>query len=155
MSMVNQNSLCRMVLEWIKRQVTDGQVSVDALSDKTFMLYLAIDNSLQDCSSLPSGDISDTEIVQDYKKMSLKNNNTNAKSKRKFLSQPSKPRILIYNREIGDEIVSEMEPDWNMIASEQVGERSFLALVTLGGKLSTLSILLRLICKETFFLAKL
>lgn len=141
--MVNQNSLCRMVLEWIKRQVTDGQVSVDALYDKTFMLYLAIDNSLQDCSSLPSGDVSDTEIVQDYKKMSAKNNNTNAKSKRKFLTQPSKPRILIYNREIGDEIVSEMEPDWNMIASEQVGERSFLALVTLGGKLSTLSILLR------------
>ncbi|EFA06667.2 influenza virus NS1A-binding protein isoform X2 [Tribolium castaneum] len=144
MSLVNQNSLCRLVLEWIKRQVGEESISVEMLSDKTFMLYLAIDNSLQDCSSLPTGDISDTEIVQDYKKMSLKNNNTNAKSKRKCLGQPSKPRVLIYNREIGEEIELEGEPDWNLIASEKVGEHSFLALVTLGGRLSTLSIQLRL-----------
>ena len=36
------------------------------------MLYLALDNSLQDCSDLPSGDCNDTEMVQDYKKMSKK-----------------------------------------------------------------------------------
>jgi influenza virus NS1A-binding protein len=144
MSLVNQNSLCRLVLEWIKRQVNEGSLSVDMLSDKMFMLYLAIDNSLQDCSSLPTGDVSDTEIVQDYKKMSLKNNNSNAKSKRKYLGQPSKPRVLIYNREIGEELESEGEPDWNLIASAKVGDHSFLALVTLGGKLSTLSIQLRL-----------
>ncbi|KAJ3649369.1 hypothetical protein Zmor_021117 [Zophobas morio] len=144
MTLVNQNSLCRLVLEWIKRQVTEDSISVEMLSDKTFMLYLAIDNSLQDCSSLPTGDISDTEIVQDYKKMSLKNNNSNPKNKRKFLSQPSKPRVLIYNREIGEELEFELEPDWNLIASEKVGEHNFLALVTLRGKLSTLSIQLRL-----------
>lgn len=143
MTLVNQNSLCRLVLEWIKRQVNEESFSVEMLSNKTFMLYLAIDNSLQDCSSLPTGDISDTEIVQDYKKMSLKNNNPNSKPKRKFLGQPSKPRVLIYNREIGEELEAEGEPDWNLIASEKVGEHSFLALVTLGWKLSTLSIQLR------------
>lgn len=36
------------------------------------MLYLALDNILQDCSELPSGELSDTEIVQDYKKLSKK-----------------------------------------------------------------------------------
>lgn len=143
MSLVNQNSLCRLVLEWIKRQVNEDTLSVDMLSDKTFMLYLAIDNSLQDCSSLPSGDISETELVQDYKKKSLKSTNTNPKNKRKVLSQPSKPRVLIYNRELGEELESELEPDWNLIASEKVGEYNFLALVTLGGKLCTLSIQLR------------
>lgn len=107
------------------------------------MLYLAVDNSLQDCSSLPSGDVSDTEMVQDYKKMSQKTAQPNAKAKRKFLSQPSKPRVLLYSREVGEELATEIEPDWNMIASSEVGEHHFLALVTLAGKLSTLSVQLR------------
>jgi hypothetical protein len=32
-----------------------------------------MDNSLQDCTELPTGDVSDTEIVQDYKKLSKRN----------------------------------------------------------------------------------
>ncbi|KAJ8947862.1 hypothetical protein NQ318_010008 [Aromia moschata] len=144
MSLVNENALCRLVLEWIKRQINESHLNMGALSEKTFMLYLAIDNSLQDCSSLPAGDVSDTEIVQDYKKLSLKDKQSSTKPKRKVLSQPSKPRVLIYNREIGEELEDELEPDWNLIASSSVSEHSFLALVTLGGKLSTLSIQLRL-----------
>lgn len=144
MSLVNHNSLCRLVLEWIKRQLTDESLNMETLSEKTFMLYLAIDNSLQDCLSLPSGDISDTEIVQDYKKMSQKTIQTNPKAKRKCLSQPSKPRVLMYSREIGEELATELEPDWNLIASTEVAERHFLALVTLAGKLATLSVQLRL-----------
>lgn len=72
MSHVNENSLCRLVLEWIKREVTSENLSMASLAEKTYLLYLALDNSLQDCSSLPTGDASDTEIVQDYKKLSLK-----------------------------------------------------------------------------------
>ncbi|CAH1163471.1 unnamed protein product [Phaedon cochleariae] len=144
MSLVNENSLCRLVLEWIKRQISDDSISSNILSEKTFMLYLAMDNSLQDCSSLPSGDASDTEIVQDYKKLSLKDKQVVVKQKRKIISQPSKPRVLIYNRKIGEELENELEPDWNLIATASVGEHSFLALVTLGGKLSTISIQLRL-----------
>ncbi|KAF5291930.1 hypothetical protein FQA39_LY14162 [Lamprigera yunnana] len=144
MSLVNHNSLCILVLEWIKRQVTEESQRVESLSEKTFMLYLAIDNSLQDCSGLPSGDISDTEIVQDYKKMSSKTLQPNSKNKRKCLSQPVKPRVLIYSREIGEDIEMECEPDWNLIATWQVAEHCTLALVTLGGKLATLSVQLRL-----------
>ncbi|KAK5647250.1 hypothetical protein RI129_002142 [Pyrocoelia pectoralis] len=144
MSLVNHKSLCVLVLEWIKRQVTEESLRIESLSEKTFMLYLAIDNSLQDCSGLPSGDISDTEIVQDYKKMSSKAIQPNSKNKRKFLSQPVKPRVLIYSRDIGEEIELECEPDWNLIATSQVAEHCTLALVTLGGKLTTLSVQLRL-----------
>ncbi|KRT80138.1 hypothetical protein AMK59_8821 [Oryctes borbonicus] len=108
------------------------------------MLYLAIDNSLQDCNSLPTGDVCDTELVQDYKKLSSKNNVSQNKNKRKLLTQPSKPRVLIYSREIGEELESEMEPRWNLIATTKVGEHSYIALVTLGGKLAKLSIKLRL-----------
>nr|CAI5827801.1 unnamed protein product [Callosobruchus analis] len=140
---VNESSLCRLVLEWIKREVEGENLSMQLLAEKTFMLYLAIDNSLQDCSSLPSGDISDTEMVQDYKKMSLKDKPVGSKAKRKIMGQPSKPRVLVYS-DIGKEVELEMEPDWSLITSCSVGEHSFLALVTLGGKLSTLSIQLRL-----------
>ncbi|XP_056640302.1 influenza virus NS1A-binding protein-like isoform X1 [Diorhabda sublineata] len=144
MSLVNQNSLCRLVLEWVKRQLSEESLKFSDLMEKTFMLYLALDNSLQDCSSLPSGDISDTEMVQDYKKLSLKVKQGVSKPKRKVLGQPLKPRVLIYNREIGEELENELEPDWNLIGVTSVGEHSFLALMTLGGKLSTLSVQLKL-----------
>lgn len=75
--------------------------------------------------------------------MSLKNVQPNGKTKRKCLSQPVKPRVLIYSREIGEELATELEPDWHLIASSKVGEHSFVALVTLDGKLSTLSVQLR------------
>lgn len=145
MSLVNENSLCRLVLEWIKREITEDNIKLSMLSEKTFMLYIALDNSLQDCSSLPTGDISDTEIVQDYKKLALKDKPTGQKGKKKTLGQPSKPRILIYSREIGEEMENELELDWNIIASCCVGEHNFMALVTLGGRLCTLSIQLRLV----------
>lgn len=148
MSLVNENSLCRLVIEWIKRQMTDDNLSIFKLAEKTFMLYIALDNSLQDCSSLPSGDISDTEIVQDYKKLSLKDKPTGQKGKRKTLGQPSKPRVLIYSRDIGEELEDELEPDWNIIATCCVGEHNFMALVTLGGKLCTLSIQLRYVYRN-------
>lgn len=144
MTLVNHNSLCQLVLEWVKRQITEESLNDVSLGEKTFMLYLAIDNSLQDCSSLPTGDVSDSDIVQDYKKMSLKGCLPNKKSKKKCLGQPSKPRVLIYSRDIGECLETEFEPDWNVIASSKVGEHNFLALVTIAGKLSTLSIQLRL-----------
>ncbi|KAI4467133.1 kelch protein [Holotrichia oblita] len=143
MTMVNTSSLCRLVLDWIRKQITEDNLGLTTITENTFMLYLAIDNSLQDCNSLPTGDVCDTELVQDYKKLSSKNVSQN-KSKRKQLSQPSKPRVLIYSREIGEELESEMEPHWNLIASTKVGEHSYIALVTLAGKLAKLSIKLRL-----------
>ncbi|KAL3287512.1 hypothetical protein HHI36_001981 [Cryptolaemus montrouzieri] len=144
MSLVNPNSLFRLILVWIQKQITEESLSMNSLLEKSFMLYIAIDNSLQDCSTMPTGDISDTEIVQDYRKKTLKDTKPNAKNKRKILSQPSKPRILICSREIGLEEENELEPDWNLIATDQVGDYSYLGLVTIGGRLSTISLLLRL-----------
>lgn len=144
MSLVNHNSLCQLILDWIRRQVTDDSLSMTSLTEKTFLLYLALDNSLQDCSSLPTGDINDSDIVQDYKKLSLKNSQNANPKKRKALGQPSKPRVLIYSRDIGECLETQFEPDWNVIATTKVSEHNYLALITIDGKLSTLSIQLRL-----------
>uniref|UniRef100_A0A1B6DBP3 Kelch-like protein diablo n=1 Tax=Clastoptera arizonana TaxID=38151 RepID=A0A1B6DBP3_9HEMI len=141
MSLVSSDSLSLLVLDWLKRSHEDN--SFEILTEKTHLLYLALDNSLQDCAELPSGDISDTEIVQDYKKMSKKCINPNTqKQRRKAPMQPAKNRVLIYSR--SDTLESECNSDWSCIASKKVGEHSFLALVTLRGKLVTLSVVLRL-----------
>lgn len=55
--MVNPSSVCRLVLDWIRKQITEDNLNLSVLTENTFMLYLAIDNSLQDCNSLPTGKI--------------------------------------------------------------------------------------------------
>ncbi|XP_012253640.2 influenza virus NS1A-binding protein homolog isoform X2 [Athalia rosae] len=144
MSLVNGTSLCHLVLDWVKRSLSDStSLTMDHLMQKTYLLYLALDNSLQDCTDLPSGDVSDTDIVQDYKKLSLKSH-AQSKGRRKGPLQPARPRVLIYSRDIGERIESELEPDWNLIGASKVGEHAFLAIVTLDGRLTTLSVQLRL-----------
>lgn len=39
---------------------------------QTHLLYLNLDNSLHDCIDIESGDVIDSDIVQDYKRMSLR-----------------------------------------------------------------------------------
>ncbi|XP_021924543.1 influenza virus NS1A-binding protein homolog A-like isoform X2 [Zootermopsis nevadensis] len=142
MSLVVGESLCQLVLDWVRRQCDDA-INMDQLTEKTHLLYLAMDNSLQDCTELPSGDVSDTEIVQDYKKLS-KRNQANPKGRRKGQLQPAKPRVLIYSRDIGERTEQEKETDWNLIAAAKVGEHTFMALVTISGRLATMSVMLRL-----------
>ena len=120
MSLVNGTSLCCLILDWVKRFVTDSEsVTMELLTQKTYLLYLAMDNSLQDCLDLPPGDVSDTDIVQDYKKLSSKTQAQNT-GRRKGVLQPAKPRILIYSRNIEDRIEEQLEPDWNMIGVNKV-----------------------------------
>ena len=51
------------------RAAADGFI-VDWL--QTHLLYLNLDNSLHDCVEVESGDVIDSDIVQDYKKMSIR-----------------------------------------------------------------------------------
>lgn len=53
--MVNPNSLFRLILTWIQKQITEESLNMASLLEKPFMLYIAIDNSLQDCSIMPAG----------------------------------------------------------------------------------------------------
>ncbi|KAK7866963.1 hypothetical protein R5R35_014736 [Gryllus longicercus] len=144
MSLVVGDSISRLALDWMKRQFADDDnLQLDKLTEKTHLLYLAMDNSLQDCTEMPTGDLSDTEIVQDYKKLSLKNHTNTKQNKRKTQLQPAKPRVLIYSRDIGPRTNQEKDDDWKLIAATKVGEHNFLALVVLNGYLATLSVQLR------------
>lgn len=46
--------------------------SLCVVYEQTHLLYLNLDNSLHDCVDIESGDVIDSDIVQDYKKMSLR-----------------------------------------------------------------------------------
>lgn len=143
MSLVTHGSLCRLVLDWIKRQLTDETLNYNQLLERTHLLYLALDNSLQDCSDLPAGHESETELVQDYKRLVLKCPNN--KHRRKGLAAPGRPRVLLYSRDIGErEDENAHEPDWNLISSAKCGEHAFVGLATVKGLLARMSVKLRL-----------
>lgn len=110
------------------------------------MLFLALDNSLQDVSDL-IGEKANSDLVKDYKKLALKNPSSNPKTRRKCVSQPDRPRILLYSRDISDRTYDEVacgDADWNVIASTKLSDHTFVSLTTLNGKLCRISIQLRL-----------
>lgn len=107
------------------------------------MLFLALDNTLQDVSDL-IGDRANSDIVTDYKKLALKNPSNSSKSRRKGASVPERPRILLYSRDISDRNVDEENfADWNVIASTKFSQHTIVVLVTINGALTRISIQMR------------
>lgn len=146
MALVAEESLSRLVLDWIRREIHENSGSIASLSERSHMLFLGLDNSLQDATDLV-GDKANSDMVKDYKKLALKNPGGNPKSRRKHIAQPERPRILIYSRDISDRSYDEenrADADWNLIASTKVFEHTFISLVTLNGALCRVSIQLKL-----------
>lgn len=147
MSLVAESSLGRLVVDWIRRQMTEEDVSVSTLLERSHMLYLALDNSLQDCADLPPGQESESDLVQDYKRLVLKGPNN--KKHRKALKTPGRPRMILYSRDIGDrsdttEEAAPTEMDWSLVGCSKLSDHTYVALVTLNGNLTRLSIQLKL-----------
>lgn len=143
MSLVTETSLSRLVVDWIRRQMTEDGNTVPNLMERSHMLYLALDNSLQDCSDLPPGQESESDLVQDYKRLALKCPSN--KKHRKGLKTAGRPRVILYNMDIG-ECVEDTRKDyeWTLVASSKLADNSFISLITLDGNLTRLSIQLRL-----------
>jgi influenza virus NS1A-binding protein len=110
------------------------------------MLFLALDNSLQDVSDL-IGEKANSDLVKDYKKLASKNPGNTSKPRRKGVSQPERPRILLYSRDISDRTYDDetrADADWNVVASTKLSDHTYVSLVTLNGALCRISIKLRL-----------
>lgn len=110
------------------------------------MLFLGLDNSLQDAANL-AGDRADSDIVKDYKKIASKNTGGNQSKPRRKLTQPDRPRVLIYSRDIADRRNDEehlQRADWNLISCFRVFDHTFIALASLNGTLCRLSIQMKL-----------
>lgn len=145
----NTMLLCHLVLEWIHRNWEPTQLTVDQLTAKTHLLYLNLDNSLHDCVDIETGDVIDSDIVQDYKKLSLRLSQPGSKNRRRGSSQqPSRPRHSLYSRSISElptpvEVAPE-EREWRVVAATHMSEKSILALTVINGTITTLSIMQRL-----------
>ncbi|XP_014260195.1 influenza virus NS1A-binding protein [Cimex lectularius] len=135
MSLVDCDSAARLVLDWLRV----CELGAEQLTEKTHMLYLALDNTLKDCVDLPSGEMGDTQIVQDYKKLSK-----NMTKKRAKAVAPAKPRVIVYSRNISDSSDEDVGHDDKVIASTPVSKHTFLGLISLKSRVFSLSILLRL-----------
>lgn len=139
---ITSHALCLLALEWVRRQIEVEDLTLDSLKEKKHLLYLNLDNSLHDCCDIRPGDHQDTEMVQDYKKISRKQSKSNLKGSKKIMIglHPTKPRMMLYSRSISDE-EEQQDVEWKMIAHAEVAERSFLAIVTLNGMVSVLSVM--------------
>lgn len=138
---ITGRALCILVLDWLKKQVIEEDFQLDLLKEKKHMLYLNMDNSLHDCTDIQSGELNDSDMVQDYKKMSRKLSQTNIKIRRKSTTpQPMKPRLMLYSRNISDKDDSEQDDEWKLIAYTQVSDGAWVGVVTLKGSVAVMSL---------------
>lgn len=139
MDLVDPSSLCRLSMQWLRQH---DNFQADSIMEKTHLLYLALDNTLQDCQDLPNSDLSDSEIVQDYKKMSQRHGKAPSVKTKKLPLQPAGPRVLILGHQESPSV--EEDPGWDLIAFARLGECSFAALTLINDHLSRLSVSLKL-----------
>ncbi|XP_035224105.1 influenza virus NS1A-binding protein homolog isoform X1 [Stegodyphus dumicola] len=144
----NLKHMCDMVLDWVKAITDDQDISIDDLTQKVHMLYLNPDRTLHDCNDIENGDLQDSEVIQDYKKLSRKVSVPGTgKSRRKISQAPAKPRQFLYTKSDSSSSLSslsdEEDKDWKLIVTTNNGENSMLGLVAAYGKLTVLSIVQR------------
>ncbi|GIZ05418.1 influenza virus NS1A-binding protein homolog [Caerostris extrusa] len=145
----NVKHLCDMVLDWVKTIIEDQSVRIEDLAHKVHMLYLNTDRTLHDCSDIENGDLQDSEVIQDYKKLSSKVSvPSSGNSRKKSSSQmPAKPRQFLFTKSDSNSSLSSMsdeeESDWRVIVTAINGENSMLGLISGYGKLTVLSIVQR------------
>ncbi|XP_022242439.1 influenza virus NS1A-binding protein-like [Limulus polyphemus] len=147
MQATNQRHLCEMVLDWIKKCFDEHDIN--GVTEKVHMLYLNLDGTLHDCNDIKNGDSQDSDLIQDYKKLSRRIPvpcKTNKKSSDQSTSH--KPRQFLYTRSNSTSSLSSLsddeEHDWRVVATTAAGKNTLLALVVVCGKLRVLSVKQRL-----------
>lgn len=138
--------ISRMVLDWIHDLwLEDDKLTLSHLKEKKHLLYMAKDNTLQDCEEIEEGSANDSEIIQDYKKNNKLPKNQGKKVKRHSQVKPTKPYEIMFSRHINqDERKSEDHvDDWRVISCTDL-DGTILALITIDGNLFCCSIIRRI-----------
>lgn len=145
----NTKHMCDMVLDWVKTFTEDQNISLEDLTQKVNMLYLNSDRTLHDCSDIENGDVQDSEVIQDYKKLSRKVSvpGTDKARRKRSAQAPAKPRQFLYTKSDSSSSLSslsdEEDTDWKVVVTTANGENSMLGLVAIDGKLIVFSIVQR------------
>jgi influenza virus NS1A-binding protein len=160
----NEKHVFNMVLDWIHRSFDREELNLLNISEKMFMLYFnKNDKILHDCNEIENGANDDSDIIQDYKRLSRRlsfptkagtiegqnghhHNNNNATNGHK--PTPSKSRQFLFTRSDSESSLSSLaeddnENDWKVLATCVSGKHTLIGLVTVMGKLFVLTVNLR------------
>ncbi|XP_077538260.1 influenza virus NS1A-binding protein homolog isoform X3 [Haemaphysalis longicornis] len=150
MDATNNKHLCHMVLDWMRSSFDQEGVLMETLTEKVHMLYLNLDRTLHDCNDIEAGDAKDTEMIQDYKRLSRrlsqpKGNKAKGRSGI-TVTTPAKPRQFLYTRSdsSGSSSSDEDDRDWKIIATTSTGAHSTMGLAVVSGTMIVLSVVQRL-----------
>ena len=154
---VRPQPLCELVLEWAHRKwLDDNTVEVGStFVEKSTLLIMSKDNTLQDCTEIEEGSEHDSDLIQDYKK----SNQHLEKPKARLIGRrkpgpasaavkPAKPKEMLYTRQINQEDVGRSEYSdpyfWKVIKAHRLDNRSIMGVVSMDGKLIIMSIVQRI-----------
>lgn len=143
---INEKHLFNMILHWIRNCFDTEMLNFSNITEKRFMLYLnRNDKILHDCVDIENGQIEDTELVQDYKKLSRKLSLPQQKATPTHDAKaPSKPRQFLFTRSDSESSLSSLadddDNDWKVLATCFTAKHVILGLVTISGKLSVVTV---------------
>jgi len=152
---VRPQPLVSLVLEWAhKKWQDDNTVEIDqTFVEKSTLLIMSKDNTLQDCTEVEEGSEHDSDLIQDYKKSNqhLEKPKARLVGRRKPGSssaavKPAKPKEMLYTRQINQEDGSREYSDpyfWKVIKVHRLDNRSIMGVVSMDGKLIIMSIVQR------------
>ncbi|XP_043237757.1 influenza virus NS1A-binding protein homolog isoform X1 [Amphibalanus amphitrite] len=142
---INMATQALLVLDWLRKFMVEENMTLQESTEKLHLLYMNIDQSLHDCSDIVSGDSANTEMVQDYKKLSKKTGRKQSPAIQQHSGGGSNGHYhtITYSSERAEAIRDE-ECDWKTLACSKVDERGMVSLVTVAGTLAVLSVRQRL-----------
>ncbi|UYV67274.1 IVNS1ABP [Cordylochernes scorpioides] len=123
---INPRRLCGLILEWLRHE----GLSLNALCSRVHLLYMTTDHGLRDCNEIAAGDCKDTELVQDYKKLTRRVNGGGG-------AYPAVSRHFLYSKSDSQSSLSslsdaENEVEWRVIASLATGDHKVVGLLVGG-----------------------
>lgn len=153
-SMRDERRLSERVLEWLQRRVSDlpdhAVFRMEMLTEKTHMLYLDDDMTLQDCRDMDNNSgVGSSDLIQDYKKSSRRSSvqmtsipKTRSRSNVPMLPSPGPKQMgRVSSTESVSSLTSEGEEvEWKVVAVQRTSDNYCTALAVIRRQLAALSI---------------
>ncbi|RWS14423.1 Influenza virus NS1A-binding-like protein, partial [Dinothrombium tinctorium] len=150
--LTNKKHLFNMVVEWIRKNFGNDNFNMDLITEKLHMLYLSkADKNLHDCNDIEIGDSNYTDVIKDYKTLSRRLSAPKKQAMENGKEESivaSKSRQFLFTRSDSESSLSSLadddESDWKVLGTHSPSQHMIIGLVMIAGKLSHLSVKLRL-----------
>lgn len=163
---VNDRHMFNEILDWIKKSFENETLDLTMCKEKLLMLYYNKTlNEIHDCTDIEPESPEESELIEDYKKLSKRLSNSGGSLTKDSLgdvfningngvsnglhkvkpSMPSKPRQFLFARSDSESSLSSITDeddaqDWKLLANCRIGKQNLVGLVTITGNLCFLTI---------------